>query len=72
MPREPTGWLRLRGVTRNNLVDVDADFPLGVLTSVTGISGSGKSSLVSQFLVEAVAEKLGHAIASDEDRRGPA
>ena len=66
-PRAPTGWLRLRGVTRNNLVGVDADFPLGVLTSVTGISGSGKSSLVSQFLVEAVAEKLGHAIVSDED-----
>ncbi len=66
-PRAPTGWLRLRGVTRNNLVEVDADFPLGVLTSVTGISGSGKSSLVSQFLVEAVAEKLGHDIMPDED-----
>jgi excinuclease ABC subunit A len=66
-PRAPTGWLRLRGVTRNNLVRLDADFPLGVLTSVTGISGSGKSSLVSQFLVEAVAEKLGHEIVSDED-----
>ncbi|MES2197978.1 MAG: excinuclease ABC subunit UvrA [Pseudomonadota bacterium] len=67
MPRAPTGWLRLRGVTRNNLVGVDADFPLGVLTSVTGISGSGKSSLVSQFLVEAVAEKLGHDIAPDDE-----
>ncbi|MDP1583002.1 MAG: excinuclease ABC subunit UvrA [Bradyrhizobium sp.] len=66
-PRAPTGWLRLRGVTRNNLVGVNADFPLGVLTSVTGISGSGKSSLVSQFLVEAVAEKLGHDVASDDD-----
>jgi excinuclease ABC subunit A len=68
MRREPSGWLRLRGVTRNNLVGVDADFPLGVLTSVTGISGSGKSSLVSQFLVEAMAEKLGHDIASGEDQ----
>jgi len=67
IPRAPTGWLRLRGVTRNNLVAVHADFPLGVLTSVTGVSGSGKSSLVSQFLVEAVAEKLGHDIASDDD-----
>jgi excinuclease ABC subunit A len=66
-PRTPTGWLRLRGVTRNNLVKLDADFPLGVLTSVTGVSGSGKSSLVSQFLVEAVAEKLGHAIESGDD-----
>jgi excinuclease ABC subunit A len=66
-PRTPRGWLRLRGVTRNNLVDLDAAFPLGVLTSVTGVSGSGKSSLVSQFLVEAVAEKLGHEIVSDED-----
>jgi len=66
-PRTPTGWLRLRGVTRNNLVELDADFPLGVLTSVTGVSGSGKSSLVSQFLVEAVAEKLGHANSSDGD-----
>ena len=67
-PRAPTGWLRLRGVTRNNLVELDADFPLGVLTSVTGVSGSGKSSLVSQFLVEAVAEKLGHETASDETK----
>jgi len=66
-PRAPTGWLRLRGVTRNNLVELDADFPLGVLTSVTGVSGSGKSSLVSQFLVETVAEKLGHEIVSDEN-----
>ncbi|MDP3689824.1 excinuclease ABC subunit UvrA [Bradyrhizobium sp.] len=66
-PRAPTGWLRLRGVMRNNLVGVDADFPLGVLTSVTGISGSGKSSLVSQFLVEAVAEKLGHDMPPEDD-----
>jgi excinuclease ABC subunit A len=66
-PRTPSGWLRLRGVTRNNLVKLDADFPLGVLTSVTGVSGSGKSSLVSQFLVEAVAEKLGHTAESGDD-----
>jgi excinuclease ABC subunit A len=66
-PRKPSGWLRLRGVTRNNLVGLDADFPLGVLTSVTGISGSGKSSLVSQFLVEAVAERLGHEVSSADD-----
>jgi excinuclease ABC subunit A len=59
--RTPRGWLRLEGVTRNNLVRLDADFPVGVLTCVTGISGSGKSSLVSQALVELVTEALGHA-----------
>ncbi len=59
-PRPPAGWLRLRGVTRNNLHHLDVDFPLGVLTTVTGISGSGKSSLVSQALVELVAAELGH------------
>ena len=59
-PREPSGWLRLRGVTRNNLSDLAVEFPLGVLTTVTGISGSGKSSLVSQALVELMAATLGH------------
>ena len=58
-PRMPNDWLKLEGVTRNNLLQVDAAFPLGVLTSVTGVSGSGKSSLVSQVLVELVAEQLG-------------
>jgi excinuclease ABC subunit A len=57
--REPRDWLQLRGVTRNNLDNLDVDIPLGVFTAVTGISGSGKSSLISQFLVEAVAEALG-------------
>jgi excinuclease ABC subunit A len=59
-PRQPTGWLRLRGVTRNNLQHLDVDLPLGVLACVTGISGSGKSTLVSQFLVEAVGDHIGH------------
>ena len=58
-PRHPRDWLKLRGVTRNNLDHLDVDIPLGVFTSVTGISGSGKSSLISQFLVEAVGDKLG-------------
>jgi excinuclease ABC subunit A len=58
--RAADGWLQLRGVTRNNLVGLDVDIPLGVRTAVTGISGSGKSSLISQFLVEAVAAQLGH------------
>jgi len=66
--REPKEWLRLRDVSRNNLKNVDADFPLGVLTSVTGISGSGKSSLISQALVELVLEKLGHQIPGSEDQ----
>lgn len=56
-PREPQGWLRFADVSRNNLHEVKVQFPLGCLTAVTGISGSGKSSLVSQAvptLVEAV------------------
>ena len=59
VPRKPRGWLQLSDVTRNNLVDLDVRFPLGVFTTVTGVSGSGKSSLVSQALVELVAEHLG-------------
>ena len=59
-PRAPSGWLRLEGVTRNNLHGLDIDLPLGVLASVTGVSGSGKSTLVSQVLVELVSAELGH------------
>jgi excinuclease ABC subunit A len=58
--REPRAWLGLAGVTRNNLENLDVTFPLGVFTTVTGVSGSGKSSLVSQALVELVAQALGH------------
>ena len=58
-PRTPKGWLKLAEVTRNNLNNLEAAFPLGVFTTVTGVSGSGKSSLVSQVLVELVAEELG-------------
>lgn len=50
--RPAQGWLKLRDVTRNNLDRLDVDIPLGVLTGVTSASGSGKSSLISQFLVE--------------------
>ncbi|MHC2288771.1 excinuclease ABC subunit UvrA [Bradyrhizobium barranii] len=64
--RSPQGWLRLRGVTRNNLRNLDVDLPLGVLASVTGVSGSGKSSLVSQFLVEALAQHFGHSPSAEE------
>ncbi|QDP21430.1 excinuclease ABC subunit UvrA [Bradyrhizobium cosmicum] len=65
--REPMGHLKIRGVTRNNLRGLDVDIPLGVLASVTGVSGSGKSSLISQFLVDAVAGHLGHTLAADTD-----
>ncbi|WP_242917769.1 excinuclease ABC subunit UvrA [Pontibacter liquoris] len=67
VPRTPAGWLRLSGVTRNNLHQLEVAFPLGVFTTVTGVSGSGKSSLVSQVLVELVAEHLGHALPPEEE-----
>jgi len=66
-PRAATGWLKLEGVRRNNLQDLDVAFPLGVLTSVTGVSGSGKSSLVSQVLVELVSAALGQGSAVLEE-----
>ena len=65
--RRPTGWLELHGVTRNNLRALDARIPLGVFTTVTGVSGSGKSSLVSGVLVDLVAEHLGHAAPADDE-----
>jgi excinuclease ABC subunit A len=65
--RTPKGWLRLSGITRNNLHELDVAFPLGVFTTVTGVSGSGKSSLVSQALVELTAEALGQHVPLDED-----
>ncbi len=67
-PRAPNGWLKLAGVHRNNLKDLEVDFPLGVLTSVTGVSGSGKSSLVSQVLVELVGQALGQGSAAQEEQ----
>jgi excinuclease ABC subunit A len=65
-PRKPRGWLRLAEVTRNNLKALSAEFPLGVLTAVTGVSGSGKSTLVSQVLVELVAAELGHELLQED------
>jgi excinuclease ABC subunit A len=66
--RIPHEWLELRGVTRNNLHGLDVKIPLGVLTTVTGVSGSGKSSLISQALIEFVCEHLGHeGLDTEED-----
>lgn len=66
-PRAAKGWLQLKGICRNNIEGLDAAFPLGVLTSVTGVSGSGKSSLVSGALVELVADCLGHELPAEEE-----
>jgi excinuclease ABC subunit A len=66
-PRRPRHWLQLTGVTRNNLHRLDVSLPLAVFTSVTGVSGSGKSSLISQALVELVAEQLGHQLQADDE-----
>lgn len=65
--REPRGWLKLQGVTRNNLKNLAVDFPLGCFTAVTGISGSGKSSLVSQALLELVSSGLGRVLESTDE-----
>ena len=70
--REPKGWLRLEAITRNNLQGVDAAFPTGCLTSVTGVSGSGKSSLVSQALLALVAAELGERWTGEPDQASPA
>lgn len=59
LPRHPIAWLKLVEVERNNLQGLAVEFPLGVMTTVTGVSGSGKSSLVSQALVELVYKALG-------------
>ena len=66
-PRTPRSWLSLAGVTWNNLLGLDVAFPVGVFTTVTGVSGSGKSSLAAQVLVKLVSERLGLALESEDD-----
>jgi excinuclease ABC subunit A len=70
-PRQPSGWLRLEGVTRNNLQALDVSLPLGVFTSVTGVSGSGKSTLISQALVELMSAHLGQSLDLPEPEDDP-
>ena len=59
--RKPTGWLKVLGSQENNLKNIDVKFPLGVMTCVTGVSGSGKSSLVNQILYKRLARDLNRA-----------
>lgn len=59
--REPAGWITVKGARQNNLKNINVDFPLGIMTCVTGVSGSGKSSLVNEILYKALAKKLNRA-----------
>lgn len=59
--RKPSGWLKLKGCRENNLKNIDVDFPLGTFTCVTGVSGSGKSSLVNEILYKILSRKLNHS-----------
>ncbi|MBQ6856348.1 MAG: excinuclease ABC subunit UvrA, partial [Lachnospiraceae bacterium] len=59
--RVPTGWIKVRGACENNLKNIDVNIPLGVMTCVTGVSGSGKSSLINEILYKSLAKKLNRA-----------
>ncbi|MBQ8316233.1 MAG: excinuclease ABC subunit UvrA, partial [Lachnospiraceae bacterium] len=67
--RKPTGFLKVKGARENNLKNIDVDIPLGVFTCVTGVSGSGKSSLVNEILYKHLAKSLNRAriLAGDHD-----
>ncbi|MEZ3485679.1 MAG: excinuclease ABC subunit UvrA [Lachnospiraceae bacterium] len=58
---EPSGWLKVTGARENNLKNIDVEFPLGIMTCVTGVSGSGKSSLVNEILYKRLARELNRA-----------
>ena len=59
--RKPAGWIKVKGAAENNLRNIDVKFPLGVMTCVTGVSGSGKSSLVNEILYKTLARDLNRA-----------
>ena len=59
--KTPTGWLKILGAAENNLKNIDVEIPLGVMTCITGVSGSGKSSLINEILYRRLARDLNHA-----------
>ncbi len=67
--RQPTGWITVKGARENNLKNIDVQFPLGIMTCVTGVSGSGKSSLTNEILYKTLAKELNRArtVAGDHD-----
>ena len=59
--RQPTGWLKILGAAENNLKNINVDIPLGIMTCITGVSGSGKSSLINEILYKRLAKELNRA-----------
>ena len=68
--KQPTGWITVKGARQNNLKNIDVAFPLGVMTCVTGVSGSGKSSLVNEILYKHLAKELNRARVKAGDHDG--
>ena len=68
--RKPTGWMKVLGAKEHNLKNINVAFPLGVMTCVTGVSGSGKSSLVNEILYKRLARDLNHARLIPGEHRG--
>ena len=68
--RKPTGWMKVLGAKEHNLKNINVAFPLGVMTCVTGVSGSGKSSLVNEILYKRLAQDLNHARLIPGEHRG--